>query len=205
MPTIVYVDQEQLRLDNYLSNLTPALSRSYIAKLIDSGHILVNGTLAKPSFKLKHGDIISFDEQDLSPPSPPEISIPILYEDDFCIVLNKPSGIITHAKGALSNEGSVASFIKVKLSPQLEGNRAGIVHRLDRGTSGVIVAAKTAEALKYLQRQFAKRQTKKTYIALVDGQMEKERALINMPIERNPKKPSTFRVGPSGKSAQTIL
>lgn len=203
MADIIYDKDVPTRLDSYLSKLFPDLSRSYLSKQIDSGLISVNDVLAKPSQKLKTGDKISYPERAVELPTPKSITLPIIYEDEFCIVLDKPSGIITHAKGVLNEEGSVASFIQDKLQGDLTGNRAGIVHRLDRGTSGVIVAGKSAFAVKYLQRQFAKRQTNKTYLALVSGQMSRKQAIINMPIERNPKKPSTFRVGPNGKAAET--
>jgi 23S rRNA pseudouridine1911/1915/1917 synthase len=83
------------------------------------------------------------------------------------------------------------------------GNRAGIVHRLDRFTSGVIITAKSANALSHLQKQFSQRKSKKKYFAIIEGWPELETAIIDAPIERNPKKPQTFRVGASGKPAQT--
>jgi RluA family pseudouridine synthase len=85
----------------------------------------------------------------------------------------------------------------------MEGERAGIVHRLDRATSGVIICAKTPEALSFLQKQFSQRKAKKRYVAVVQGHMLEEHAVIDMPIERNPKKPQTFRVGVNGKAAIT--
>ena len=85
----------------------------------------------------------------------------------------------------------------------MEGDRSGIVHRLDRVTSGVMICAKTPEALESLQKQFALRKTEKTYLAIVSGNLSPDKALIDMPIERNPKKPQTFRVGPNGKLAKT--
>jgi RluA family pseudouridine synthase len=85
----------------------------------------------------------------------------------------------------------------------LEGERAGIVHRLDRATSGVMICAKTPEALAWLQKQFSQRRTLKTYVAVVDGVMSKPEAIIDMPIERNPKRPQTFRTGVGGKPALT--
>lgn len=203
MADVTYDKETTVRLDSYLSSIFPDLSRSYLTKQIYSGLISVNDVLAKPSQKLKSGDKVSYPEQAVKFPKPKSISLPIIYEDDFCIVIDKPNGVITHAKGVLNDEGSVASFIQDKLQADLTGNRAGIVHRLDRGTSGVIVAGKSAFAVKYLQRQFAKRQTKKTYLAIVSGRMSRKEALINMPIERNPKKPSTFRVGPNGKTSET--
>lgn len=198
-----YQDDTLLRIDTYLKKLHPGYSRSYIASVITSGMVMVNQKPVKPSQRLHKGDRISLNKSDFTPKRPKEIRLPIIYEDEDVIVINKPSGLITHLKGAASEEPSVASFIKPYLESSMHGNRAGIVHRLDRGTSGLIIAAKTPEALLFLQRQFALRKVKKTYIAVVRGKLENSRAIINMPIERNPKLPSTFRTGVNGKSAIT--
>lgn len=200
---IKYNEPQSIRLDLFLSNRFLEISRSQITKRVDDGSITINGSRIKPGHLLKKGDLIETAAATFKPPGPKKINLKIIYQDDFCLVIDKPVGVITHAKGALSNEGSVASFIRPMISPEIEGNRAGIVHRLDRGTSGVIIAAKTAQAQTYLQRQFAKRQTVKKYIAVVSGQMDNKEATINMPIERNPKQPSKFRVGVNGKPSLT--
>jgi 23S rRNA pseudouridine1911/1915/1917 synthase len=118
------------------------------------------------------------------------------------IVINKPLGVLTHSKGDFNPEATVASFLRERVA-DLDGSRAGIVHRLDRATSGVMICAKTSEALSFLQKQFSLRKVKKKYIAIVSGHLANEHAVIDMPIERNPKKPQTFRVGANGKSALT--
>ena len=200
---IKYTSVSSLRLDVFLSSKFPEVSRSQIIKKIDDSLITVNGSSVKSSYPLKTGDTVETASSTFQIPKPKKVNLKVIYQDDFCIVIDKPEGIITHAKGALTSEGSVASFIKPLIDNCMEGNRAGIVHRLDRGTSGVIIAAKTPQALIYLQRQFAKRQTLKRYIAVVGGEMDREEASINMPIERNPKRPSSFRVGANGKPAQT--
>ncbi|MGH7234100.1 MAG: RluA family pseudouridine synthase, partial [Candidatus Saccharimonadales bacterium] len=173
--------------------------------VIASDKVKVNKTIGKPSTKLRFKDNISFGGSLFKPPTTEIIELPIIYEDSFCLVLDKPSGIITHSKGSFSSEGSVASFARNKLDPDYDpdqkNNRAGIVHRLDRGTSGVIIVAKSAKAQKYLSSQFAKRIAKKTYYALVSGKLAKSEAIINMPIERDPKHPAKFRPGPNGRSA----
>jgi RluA family pseudouridine synthase len=96
----------------------------------------------------------------------------------------------------------VASFIRKRIK-DFPGERAGIVHRLDRPTSGVIICAKTPAALSWLQKQFSQRKVKKTYVAVIQGHMQERHAIIDMPIERNPKKPQTFRVGSNGKPSVT--
>ena len=132
----------------------------------------------------------------------PDIELPIVYEDDDCVVINKPTGLLAHSKGAFNPEATVASWLRSHVQG-LEGERAGIVHRLDRATSGVMIMAKTPEALSWLQKQFSQRKVKKVYTAIVQGKLQPEEAIIDMPIERNPKRPQTFRTGINGKPAQT--
>jgi 23S rRNA pseudouridine1911/1915/1917 synthase len=193
------------RLDKTLSLLYPFYSRSVLAKLIDEQKVLVNGKAVKAKYILKFQDNISVDLTSLTE-SPQQIKIPILYQDEDVIVLNKPEGVLTHSKGAFNEESTVASFIKPFISGSeqwRQSNRAGIIHRLDRGTSGVILCAKNEDAQKFLQKQFANRNVKKTYLALVVGDLEAKEGVIEVPIERNPKKPSAFRAGANGKSAIT--
>lgn len=190
------------RLDVLVASLLPRLSRAYVQKLGDQGRIRVNGLGCKAGYKLRAGDSIDIDYDESELDNLPQIDIPVLYEDDNCIVLNKPAGVLTHALGKHGNEASVASFLRDKVAG-LDGDRAGIVHRLDRATSGVIIGAKNQETLSMLQKQFALRKVKKTYVAVVDGLPDPYEALIDMPIARNPKAPATFRVGPNGKPAKT--
>jgi RluA family pseudouridine synthase len=110
--------------------------------------------------------------------------------------------MLTHSKGLFNPEATVSTWLRSRLTA-MSGERAGIVHRLDRATSGVMICAKTPEALGWLQKQFSQRKTRKSYAAVVTGGMPEPEAIIDMPIERNPKKPQTFRVGPGGKSAIT--
>src|SRR5690606_18021646 len=130
-----------------------------------------------------------------------DIDLSILYEDDNVLIINKPEGIISHSRGRYWNEPSVASFVRQKTGQ--EGDRSGIVHRLDRATSGIMICVKNSDVMALLQKQFSQRKVKKTYIAIVSGHMKLPEAMIDMPIERNPKAPSTFRVGSNGKAAQT--
>lgn len=191
-----------LRLDQYAVREKPDLSRAYAVRLIADGKILVNGAPNKPGYKLRDGDKVSIDYDENDIPDVPDIDLPILYEDDDCVVINKPVGVLTHNKGIRFIEATVASFVRSR-TDALEGERPGIVHRLDRATSGVIICAKTPEALSWLQKQFHDRHAQKTYIAVVQGTMDPLEAIIDMPIERNPKAPATFRVGANGKSAET--
>lgn len=201
MPTFKN-NADKIRIDLFLVNKFPTLSRSFIQKLIQDRLVTVNKVVPKANLKLKLNDkvVVNFDVDSLK--NVPEIDLPIVYEDDDCLVINKPEGLLTHSKGSFSPEPTVASFIANKQTKN-DSNRAGIVHRLDRDTSGVIICAKSPESLLYLQRQFSKRTVKKTYLALITGFPGHEKATIDMPIMRNPKAPSTFRVHPNGKNAIT--
>lgn len=200
---IVAEDDVGLRLDLFLSQQVSGINRSIAQKLIDSDKIEVNNKREKPSYKLHENDVIgvAFSVAELS--DIPEVELPVLYEDNDCIVINKPVGLLTHSKGAFNPEATVASFIKSRIDFSGDSNRDGIVHRLDRATSGVIICAKNQEALSWLQKQFSARKAKKTYIAVVSGRLKEPEAIIDMPIERNPKDPKTFRSGPNGKHAVT--
>lgn len=200
---IITGDDSGDRIDTFLQRQLNGYSRSYLAKMIDEGKVLVDDRLVKNKYRIKPQDKITLNLPVISMKTHSEANLPIIYEDEFCLVVNKPAGMLTHAKGAQSEEASAASIVSNKLSPEMTGNRAGIVHRLDRGTSGVMIVARTQTALKYLQSQFAKRQVHKNYLAIVKGKLEHRQAVINLPIERNPKAPATFRTGPNGKTAVT--
>ncbi len=190
------------RLDVFLVDKITELSRSSIARLCNDGKVLVNNKKQTSKYKVKANDEITvyFDPKDLD--EIPDVSLPILYEDDDCLVINKPHGVLTHSKGRFNPEATVATFIRKRIK-NMDGERAGIVHRLDRATSGVIICAKTPEALKWLQKQFSSRKVKKRYIAVIDGCMNPLEAIIDMPIARNRRNPKTFHVSQEGKSAIT--
>lgn len=199
---IVEADSVGSRLDLFVVSKVPELSRSSIVKLCDDGKVLVNDSHQPTKYKVRAGDEVTvyFDPKDLD--EIPDIDLPILYEDDDCLVIDKPAGILTHSKGSFNPEATVATFIRGKVSG-MEGERAGIVHRLDRGTSGVIIAAKTPEALSWLQKQFSSRKVKKQYLAVIEGSLTPPEALVDAPIARNMRDPKTFQVSPSGKPAET--
>ena len=190
------------RLDIHLSTtFDPSISRSLWQKYIKAGYISVNQrVVTAPKFEVDETDeiVVKLPEQEQV-----SAELPVLYEDDDVMVVNKPSGLLTHAKGGLSTEPTVAEIIRPKTSFASDTDRPGIVHRLDRDTSGVLIIAKTADAATHLQRQFAQRTTKKTYLAVTDGVPKLAAAKIDLPIGRNPSAPSTFRVDPNGKPAQT--
>lgn len=191
------------RLDQYVVRQLPALSRSAAASLIADGKVTVNGQPAsKAGQKIRPADDIAIDYDPSQATKPPKLNLPVIYEDKDCLVINKPLGVLTHSKGEFNPEATVATWLESR-AKGMTGERAGIVHRLDRATSGVMICAKTPEALSWLQKQFSERKVKKTYVAVVKGALTKPEAVIDMPIERNPRKPQTFRVGANGKPSVT--
>ena len=199
---MLHIMPTKQRLDIHLSTtFDPSISRSLWQKYIKAGYVSINQrVVTAPKFEVDETDeiAIKLPEQDQA-----SAELPILYEDDDVIVVNKPSGLLTHAKGGLSTEPTVAEIIRPKTSFASDTDRPGIIHRLDRDTSGVLIIAKTAEAAAHLQRQFAQRTTKKTYLAVTGGVPKLAAAKIDLPIGRNPSAPSTFRVDSNGKPAQT--
>jgi 23S rRNA pseudouridine1911/1915/1917 synthase len=195
--------ERKKRLDQYVVEQFPEASRAFATKLIEEGKVLVNKKAQlKAGYKLRPEDKIKIAYVAEVEAKIPEITIPVLYEDKDCVVINKPLGLLTHSKGAFNPEPTVASWLSSRLSG-MSGERAGIVHRLDRATSGVMICAKTPEAMSWLQKQFSTRKVKKSYVAIVQGELTLPEAIIDMPIARNPKKPQTFRVGSNGKPAVT--
>ncbi len=196
---------DRQRLDRFLAAQFPSVSRSFLQSLCKHDKVLVNGTSEKSGYKLRWGDHITVLHNMDQLGEPEVIDIPIIYEDSDVIVVNKPAGVLSHALSKFKNEPSVASFLRqhAQLSSSKNDVRYGIVHRLDRLTSGVMVCAKSDQASKQLQRQFADRTVHKTYLALVSNRPKHDTAVIDVPLERNPKAPATFRVGSRGKPAQT--
>lgn len=202
MEIIAPESAQKTRLDVFLTEHVGTVSRSFVEKLCAAGSVTVNGQLEPPKYKLRAGDKIVVDYDFTAAKEVPDIDLPVMYEDDNCIVINKPAGILTHSKGVFNPEATVATFIADKISEQA-GDRAGIVHRLDRATSGVILCAKTPEALTWFQKQFSSRKVKKTYFAVIRGTLEPAKAIIDVPIGRNPRNPKMFYATIHGKQAIT--
>lgn len=191
------------RLDKVASAKFKQYSRSSIQKLIENGQIRVDDVAVSDGKRLidENAKII-LDQREIEVDK--KLKINILHEDDDCIVIDKPSGVLTHSKGSFSDEPTVASWLTDKnVSFSTTTNRSGIVHRLDRLTSGVMILAKHDAAQTWLQKQFSTRRVKKYYTAVVSGLLKHPTASLDLPIERNPKQPSRFRVGPNGKNSVT--
>lgn len=198
---IINQTDKPIRADVLLASHYPQYSRAALAKLFSMNLIQKNSNPIKAGEKLQPNMSISADISPIEQIAD-VVDIPIIYQDNNIIVVNKPAGMISHARGRYWDEASVASFIRSKVI-NMSGERAGIVHRLDRATSGVMVCAKNADTLAYLQKQFSNRAVNKTYIAIVKGDVEPKNGIIDIPLARNPSKPQTFVVNASGKSAQT--
>lgn len=188
------------RTDKLLAEQLPQFPRAALQKLFDKELVWLNDRITKPGVKVRKGDRL---KADLSPLDIKieEIDLPVIFEDDNVLVIDKPSGVISHARGRYFDEPSVASFVRQKTGQK--GERSGIVHRLDRATSGVMICAKNQDSLSHLQKQFSQRKVRKTYMAVISGSMPTPEGVIDMPIGRNPKVPATFHVTESGKSALT--
>ena len=194
------------RLDIVLTEVDKdKLSRSSYQKLIKQGLVKVNGEVViSPKYPVLASDLISIDETDqISVHTKPE-GVEVIYEDDNVLVINKPTGLLTHAKGELIEEPVAADLVRDVTSYKSNTNRPGIIHRLDRDTSGVLLMVKNETAASYISKQFTDRTVKKVYYAVVTGQPKQDTALIDLPINRNPTKPGSFRVDPNGKTATTI-
>lgn len=191
-----------MRLDAYMAQYWPEYSRSVWQKYIAAGYVKVNGeTETSPKRMLGEDDEVTYDIP--AAPDHSKQTLPVIFQDDNVVVVDKPAGILTHSKGALNDEFTVAEFLRPLTTYHSDTNRPGIIHRLDRDTSGVIMGARNSETASMLQRQFSERKTKKTYYAVVVGVPKQHEAFIDLPIARNPKEPSTFRVDAGGKPAQT--
>lgn len=189
------------RADVLVANAATEYSRAALAKLFTMGNVLLDGEVAKPGDKPKIGQVLQVDLSPLEV-EPDVIELPVLFENADAIVVDKPAGVISHARGRYWQEASVASFIRAK-TKDLSGERAGIVHRLDRATSGVMIAARNQATQTYLQKEFADKRVQKEYIALVHGTPELAEAHIVAPLARNPHVPQQFRVDIGGKHAET--
>ena len=199
--------EENSRIDAYISSKTD-ISRVTVQRLIKEGNVLVNNKEVKASYKTKIDDEISVEEE-----KPKEIEIkaqnipiPILYEDNDIIVVNKPKGMVVHpANGNL--DGTLVNAVMAICKDSLSGIggeiRPGIVHRLDKDTSGVIIVAKNDKAHINLSEQIKNHQVEKTYIALVRGIVKENQATIDMPISRSTKDRKKMAVNKNGKRAVT--
>ena len=204
------VDKEKagIRIDKAIGLMEDTLSRVAIQRLLDEGNILVNGKTTKASYKTKLGDEITIQKEEPKKVDiiAQDIPIEVLYEDEDIIVVNKPKGIVVHPANG-NPDGTLVNAIMNLCGNSLSGIggeiRPGIIHRLDKDTSGVLIIAKNDIAHINISNQIKNRQTKKIYIALVRGVIKENEATINMPIGRSKKDRKKMAVTKDGKEAVT--
>jgi 23S rRNA pseudouridine1911/1915/1917 synthase len=213
VPTSITVESHHIgnRLDAFLAFVLPQFSRMRLRKAINDVEVLVNGKRAKAAYHLHAGDLISLSLTDPKPDGPEPCNIPleVLYEDELMAVINKPPGMVVHPgkgnwKGTLT---SALAYHFANLSTIGGPSRPGIVHRLDRDTSGVILVAKTDPAHGGLAEQFENRETKKEYFAIVGGNVDRDQELIDAPIGLHPHQREKMMIRDlheSSRPAQTI-
>jgi len=179
------------RLDHAVHQRFAQFSRSRVQGWIKDGRVLLNGSAARASYIVRTADVIEVEPADPAPlrATPEQIPLTILYEDADVVAIDKPAGMVVHA-GAGVHSGTLVNALLHRfstLSHQAGDLRPGIVHRLDRYTSGVLLVAKNDAAHQHLAQQFASRQVEKTYLALVHGHVKQSRGRVEKPIARDPR------------------
>jgi 23S rRNA pseudouridine1911/1915/1917 synthase len=197
----------KVRLDRFLAGRVSRLSRSRIQILIESGHILVNGTTCRARQPIRPGDRISIIEPELAPIDvrPEDISLQILFEDEQLLVVNKPAGMVVHPGAGIQTGTLVNALLHhVQNLSGIGGQiRPGVVHRLDKETSGCLVVAKNDAAHLHLSRQFAGREVRKFYLAWCSGQFARLSGDIVAPIGRHPVHRQKMAIVERGRIART--
>ena len=204
----ILVEEEGIRIDRYLAKQKPELSRSMIQKLIEDHAILVNQKPVRTSYQIRKQDQITIQilEVKESNMKAQDIPIDIIYEDQDILVVNKPKGMVVHPANG-NPDGTLVNAIMAKCKDGLSGIggelRPGIVHRLDKDTSGLLIVAKNDQAHIKMSEQIKNREVKKIYIALVKGIVKENEATIQMPIGRSQQDRKKMAVRKDGKEAVT--
>ena len=204
----IVVDIDNMRLDAYISKINSNISRTMVQKLIQEGNVFVNGKEKKISYKVQVGDIIEINipKPQETTIKPENIPIEIVYEDMDIIVVNKPKGMVVHPANG-NPDGTLVNAVMAICKDSLSGIggeiRPGIVHRLDKDTSGLLIVAKNNKAHINMSNQIKNREVKKIYIALVRGLVSEDEATINMPIGRSTKDRKKMAIRKDGKEAVT--
>lgn len=195
------------RLDVFLARQVAEVTRSKVHEMILSGEVVVDGKTIKPSYKIRPGDLIKMSVMSRPPLdlTAEDIPLEIIYEDEWLVIINKPAGLVVHpAQG--NRSGTLVNALLghyQELAPSDDEDRPGIVHRLDKETSGLLVVCKRDPALSKLAEAFRERKIKREYYALVWWQMPTRQGTVDSPIGRDPRDRKKFTVNPGGKSART--
>ena len=199
---------EGARLDAFLAARVESVSRTTLKRAIEDGDVLVGGRAAKPSHKLRAGERVEVELP--APPvtelTPEDIPLDIVHEDDEVVVVNKPAGMVVHPAAGV-HSGTLANALTFhfkQLSEHAGALRPGLVHRLDRDTSGLVVVAKTAQAHENLSEQFRARTVFKSYVALVHGVVREEKGRIEQPVARDPRNRTRMAVVRGGRAALSL-
>lgn len=209
---IFYADEndETTRLDNFLSEMSDSISRAKLQAMIKSGIVTVNGIVKKSSYYLKEGDKIEFEIPDIEEViiEPQDIPLDIVYEDENMLVVNKPSGMLTHPT-TKETSNTLVNALLFKYGENLSDIngkfRRGIVHRLDKNTSGLLMVAKNNKTHEFLAEKIKKREITKKYRTIVKGSYPKETDRIELPIGRHPTQPHKMAVVKGGKESTTLV
>ena len=183
--------QSGIRIDRYLSEMNKELSRSYIQKLLKEQKITVNGSAVKANYKVQEGDEISVAVPDIKEPDilPEDIPLDILYEDDDVLIVNKPKGMVVHPSAGHTS-GTLVNAIMFHCKDNLSGIngvlRPGIVHRIDKDTTGALLVCKNDNAHRNLAEQLKEHSIKRIYHAIVHGNIKEDSGTVNAPIGRHP-------------------
>lgn len=204
---VLKVNNEYGRIDKVLSEAYPDFTRSQIQAWIKSNDVLVNNKETKANYKVQPGDSISFSEPAVEPLAiePEKIPVEIVYEDESILIVNKPAGMVVHpSKGHL--HGTLVNGLLYHVNSLSDGTnivRPGIVHRIDKDTSGLLVIAKTNKAHQHLAEQFSKHSIEREYVAIVRGEVQHEEGTIDAPIARMSTNRLKRAVNRDGKPAVT--
>ncbi|ALV23498.1 hypothetical protein ASO20_02465 [Mycoplasma sp. (ex Biomphalaria glabrata)] len=210
---LFYNNNNAQRIDKFLAEELK-VSRSYVQKMIEKQLVLVNDEIIKSNYVLENNDVIKIDElffikdESLKYVRPNvEMKLDIIYEDDYLVIINKPNDTVVHIAPG-HTEDTIVNALKHHYADKLANNesiRPGIVHRIDKDTTGIIVVAKNDEILTKLQEQFQSHTIVRKYHAIVHGRIEKDKLLIDLPIKRDQKNYKKMVIAQDGKKAKTIL
>lgn len=203
---IVEAQGAGIRLDRFIADQIPDLTRSYVRQLIDTDNVLVNDQNVRPSVAVRSGDIITIQLPEVQPTAltPEDIPLTVVYEDNDVVVIDKPAGMVVHPAPGHSSGTLVHALLARYPDISIGGDqRPGIVHRLDRDTSGLIVIARHDRAQQHIQAQQQARTMLKGYLALVAGRMKAQEGIIDAPIDRHPHDRLRMAVVVGGRTART--
>ncbi len=205
---VIFVAEEGgQRLDLFVAGRFPDLSRAQVQRLIKSGAVTVDGQLSKPAYRVEPGERIAvvLSEEPEEPVRPEPIPLDVIYEDEYLLAVNKPAGMVVHPAAGHSS-GTLVNALLAHC-PQVANvgglERAGIVHRLDKDTSGLLLVAKDPQTRTALQRQFKHRQVRKTYLALVEGHVQPREGVVEAPVGRDRRARKRMAVARGGRPAVT--